>query len=207
MILQDAQVVCRGPVVATLVKEAILGKIDATDLHVPEDLQPAQCPAPLADVVAQWHQWAEKACPHMLHVAFPTEVSFQGSIHQNLFLLLGTLHVCGAKPPHSHAGPKKVVEMEATAQRPGSQTLQVPAAQPLRVRKWAVPLFGTFQTDPQNNCTTGFPIHPTTVAFSQTHSPIDVSTARVFLSHALSSNDHTGIHECHAHHTEGRGEG
>ncbi len=68
-------------------------------------------------------------------------------------------------------------------------------------------LFGAFQTDPQSNCATGFPIHPTVAAFFQTHFPIDVSTARVSLSHALSSNDHTDIHECHAHHTEDRGEG
>ena len=207
MISRGARVVCHGVVTVTLVKEVILGKIDATDLHVPEDLQPAQRPALLSDVAAQWRWWAEQACPHTLHVAFPTEVSFQGNIRQNLFPLLGALHVCGTMLPHSHVGSKRVVETEATAPQLESLTLRVPTAQPLRAQTWAVPLFGALQTDPQNNCATDFPIHPTVVAFSQTHSPIDVSTARVSLSHALSSNDHTGIHECHAHHTEGRVEG
>ena len=123
MILQGAQVVYHGPVVATLAKKAILGGIDANDLHAPEDLQPAQCPAPLVDIVAQWRQWAEKACPHTPFMAFPTEVSFQGNTHQNLFLLLGALHVCGTKLPHSHVGSKRVVETEATAPQLESPTL------------------------------------------------------------------------------------
>ena len=53
MILQGARVVYHGPVAATLAKEVILGEIDANDLHGPEDLQPAQRLALLADVIAQ----------------------------------------------------------------------------------------------------------------------------------------------------------
>ncbi len=82
MISQGSRVVYRGPVMATLAKEVILGEIDANDLHVPEDLQPVQRPALPADVIAQWRWWAERACPRKPHMAFPTEVSFWGNNHQ-----------------------------------------------------------------------------------------------------------------------------
>ena len=143
----------------------------------------------------------------MPHVAFPTGAFFLVNNHQELPFLLGALHVYDTKPLHFRAGPKRVAEMEAAAQQLESQTLPAPSAWLLKARTWAAPLFGAFQTNPQNNCTTGFPIHPTAAAFFQTHLPIDVSTARVSPSHALSSNDHTDTRECHVHHTEDRGEG
>ncbi len=189
--------VCRGVVVVIPVEEVILGGIGKNDLHVLEDLQPARRPALPPDVAIQWHQLAERACLRMLLKVFPTGVSFQGNTHQML-CLPDASRVCSTKPLHFHVGLKRVVGTGATILRPEAQAWQAP---------WAVPLSGASRADPQNNCATGFPIHPTAAAFSQTHSPIDTSTAHAFLSHALSSNDHMGTHGCHAHHTEGRVEG
>ena len=44
------------PAVEVPAKVAILGVIDTIVLHVPEDSQPTQHLALLADIVAQWHQ-------------------------------------------------------------------------------------------------------------------------------------------------------
>ena len=55
MISRGARAAYREPVVAIPVEVAILGMIDTNDPHVPEDLQPMQRPAPLADVIDQWH--------------------------------------------------------------------------------------------------------------------------------------------------------
>ena len=131
MISQGVRVVYREPVMATLAKGVTSGEIYANDPHGPEDLQPMQRPALLAGIATQWHLWAEKAYPRMLHVAFPTGVFSLVNNHRKLLFLLGALHVCGAKPLHFHAGPKRVAEMEATAPQPGSRTPPVPSAQSL----------------------------------------------------------------------------
>ncbi len=140
-------------------------------------------------------------------MAFPTGAFFRVNNHQGLPFLLGALHVYDAKPLHFHAGTKRVVEIEATAQQRESQTSPTLFAWPLKARTWAALLCGTSQTDPQNNCATGSPIHLIVAAFFRTPLPTDVSIARVFLSHALSSNDHTDTRVCHAHHTEDKGKG
>ncbi len=179
-------------------REAFSGGIDKNDLLVLEDPQPMRRPVLPPDVAVQWRQLAEKACPHTLHKFFPTGVSFQEYTHQELSLLRSTLRVCGAKPLHSRVGLTRVVETRATALQLESRVPQVPGA---------VLPFGAHQANPQNNCATDFPTHPTIAVFSQTHSPTDASTLHAFLSHAPSSNDYTGTCECHAHHTEGRVEG
>ncbi len=143
----------------------------------------------------------------MLHMAFPTGAVFLVNNHQELPYLLGALRACDAKPLHFHVGPKKVVGMEAIVQRLRSQTLPTLFVQLLKAQTWVAHLFGAFQIDPQNSCATDSPIHPASVVFFQTHFPTDVSIGRVFLSHALSSNGHTGIRECHVHHTTGKGKG
>ena len=55
VISRGVQAAYRKPVVAAPAKVAILGEIDTNDPHVPEDPQPTQHPALLADVIAQWH--------------------------------------------------------------------------------------------------------------------------------------------------------
>ena len=45
----------REQVAANLAKGATLGEINTSNPPVPEDPQPMQCPALLADVVVQWH--------------------------------------------------------------------------------------------------------------------------------------------------------
>ncbi len=198
MIQQGAPVACHEAVAAIPVKGVILGGIDENDLHVLEDLQPTRHPVPPPDIAIQWRQLAEKAYPRTLHVAFPTGVSFLGSTHQTFSCLLDALRICDAKPLHSLVGPKREVRMGVTALQPESRVLQAP---------WAAPFLGAFWANPQNNYATSFPIHLTATAFSQTHSPIDASTVHASLSHALSSNDHTGTRGCHAHHTRGRVKG
>ena len=66
----------------------------------------------------------------MPHVAFPTGAFFLENNHQGLPVLLEALHVYDAKPPHFHAGPKKVAEMGAAVQQQGSQALSVLSALP-----------------------------------------------------------------------------
>ncbi len=130
MFSQGTRAAYRELVVAIPARVAILGMIDTNNPHVPEDLQPMQRPAPLPDAVDQWHLWAERACPHMPHVAFPIGAFFQVNNHQGLLFLLGALHVYDAKPLHFHAGPKRVAEMGATAQQRESQILPTLFAQP-----------------------------------------------------------------------------
>ena len=56
VISRGVRVVYREPVATTLAKVATLGEIDTNDPRAPEDLQPTQRPALLADVVVQWHR-------------------------------------------------------------------------------------------------------------------------------------------------------
>ena len=114
MISQGVWAVDHELVAAIPVKEATLDGTDTSDSHVPGDLPPKRRPALLTGVAVPWRLWAEKAFPHMQHVAFPIGVFFLVNIHQVHLFLLGVLHAGDAKLPHSHVGPKKVVETGAT---------------------------------------------------------------------------------------------
>ncbi len=143
----------------------------------------------------------------MRYVVVPSGVSALACTHQEHHLWRRALHADNAKLPHSLADFATVLGTGAVVRLRVSRFSPNPGVQPLMAQTWEAHPFVVLRTIPQNNCATCFPTHPGVFAFTQTHSPTDVSTAHAFLSRILSSNDRTDIQVYRAHHTEDKGEG
>ncbi len=109
MTSQDAQVVCHETVAAIPATGVTLDRINTSDPHEPEGQLPKQRLVLLIDVTALRCLWAEKAYPHMQHVAFPSWVFSLGCMHQADHSQLGALHAGDAKPLHFPIGLKRAV--------------------------------------------------------------------------------------------------